>query len=150
LQRKMDDAAIADELEIDVPTLRAKIGKLNLILLEHRSSRIKPGLDDKSLTSWNCLMSTGYLDAYQAFNDKQFLDAALKNIEWLEKNQLTPAGVLQHSYKNKKSSIDGFLEDYAFAIAMYVKTYEVTFDENYLKTATRLLDYVNEHFLDEK
>jgi len=37
------------------------------ILLDTRAKRIRPGLDDKILTSWNALMIAALCDAYQAF-----------------------------------------------------------------------------------
>ena len=57
-------------------------------LFETRSKRIRPGLDDKILTSWNALMLKGYVDAYRVFRDDRFLKVALRNanfaIAWAE------------------------------------------------------------------
>jgi uncharacterized protein len=150
LHRKETDAEIADQFEMDVLELRSKMDDINKVLLLKRAGRIRPGLDDKSLTSWNCMMATAYLDAYQAFNDEEFLNAAIDNVAWFEKNQLKKKGEILHSYKGGKGKIDGFLEDYAFAIELYVKLYEVTFEEEYLKKGKILLDYAIEHFQDEK
>lgn len=150
LYRSKNDSIIADEFEMDIPALKEKIAGINKKLLIKRAERIRPGLDDKSLTSWNCMMTVGYLDAYQAFGEKSFLEAALENTKWFEKNQLQKNGQLMHAYKKGKSKIDGFLEDYAFAVDMYVKLYEVTFDETYLNTAKLIIDYSITHFEDEQ
>ena len=40
------------------------------ILLKARAKRIRPGLNDKQLTSWNALMITAYCDVYNAFETK--------------------------------------------------------------------------------
>ena len=51
-----------------------------------RNKRVRPGLDDKILTSWNALMLKGYVDAYRAFGEEKFLKAALKNADFLNLN----------------------------------------------------------------
>ena len=40
------------------------------------------------LTSWNALMIQGYVDAYRAFGNKEYLESALKNANFLAENQL--------------------------------------------------------------
>jgi len=149
LLRNESDSSIADEFEMSVPDLRKRINQLNDKLLLKRAERIRPGLDDKSLTSWNAMMTVGYLDAYQSFGEKSFLDAALKNLSWLEKNQLQKNGALYHTFKKGKAKIDGFLEDYCFVIELYIKFYEVTFNEDYLERAKELMRYSINHFQDE-
>jgi uncharacterized protein YyaL (SSP411 family) len=149
LLRRDSDAAIADDYEMSVAEVRSKIELINKKLLVKRAERIRPGLDDKSLTSWNAMMAVGYVDAYQAFGESAFLDKALANAKWLEKNQIKKDGQLLHSFKNGKGKIDGFLEDYSAVIQLYVKLYEVTFDETYLSKAKLLTDYCIEHFEDE-
>ena len=54
--------------------------------MAERDKRIRPGLDDKSLTSWNGLMLKGYVDAYMAFGEKQHLEVALKNANFISQN----------------------------------------------------------------
>lgn len=127
-----------------------KIKIINDKLLVERETRIKPGLDDKSLTAWNALMLKGYVDAYAVFNESLFLQAALKNARWLLKKQTKKDGGLYHTYKEGESKIDGFLDDYAFTIDAYLSLYEVTFDESWLTEAKKLADYSIEHFEDPK
>ncbi|UKN00420.1 thioredoxin domain-containing protein [Paracrocinitomix mangrovi] len=150
LHRIKNDETVASEFDLSTDELNKKIDQINQRLLTERSKRERPGLDDKSLTSWNCLMTTAYLDAYLAFNDDSFLAAALANLDWFEKYQMRKDGKLWHTYKEKNSKIEGFLEDYAFAIQMYVKFYEVTFDEDYLDKSKVLLALTDKHFKDDK
>ena len=49
----------------------------------------------KFLTSWNALMLKGYVDAYSAFGEKKFLDAALKNGEFILNNMVNEDGRLE-------------------------------------------------------
>jgi len=115
-------------------------------LFAHRSKRIRPGLDDKILTSWNALMLKGYIDAYKAFGDDHYLEIALKNADFLITNALRKDGGLNRNFKDGKSSINGFLDDYATLIDAFTALYEVTFDEDWLVRAKDLTDYVFEHF----
>jgi len=139
-------------------------------LLKVRGQRIRPGLDDKILTGWNAMTVIGLVDAYKALGDILFLNLALKNISFLEKNLLsndiTPLlpgegqgvpsvasakeGVrLARAFKNKASDTEGFLEDYAFLIQAYAALYQVTFDESWLTKAEKWCSYVIAHFYDE-
>lgn len=119
-------------------------------LFAERDKRIHPGLDDKVLTSWNALMLKGYVDAYKTFGEKRFLDKALMNARFLEKNAIQSDFRLNRNYKNGKSSINAFLDDYALLIDAYVALYQVTFDEHWLQQAKGLTDYAIAHFYDDK
>ena len=84
INQKKED--LLKKYKISEEAFDSVINKSKKILFEERSKRIRPGLDDKILTSWNALMLRGYVDAYFAFGDKKFLSAALKNGEFNLKN----------------------------------------------------------------
>jgi uncharacterized protein YyaL (SSP411 family) len=116
-------------------------------IMAARAQRVRPGLDDKILTSWNALMLKGLADAYQAFGEPRFLALALDNAQFLQEKVSQGPGLLRN-YKNGKATIAGFLEDYALLIQAYIRLYEVTFTESWLQEARRLTEYVLAHFLD--
>ena len=146
--RKDDDAKLAKQFKISVEELTRKIGSAKSVLMKERATRIRPGLDDKSLTSWNGLMLKSYVDAYLTFGNQHFLDVALANANFILDKQLRKDGGLNHSYKNGRSTINGYLEDYAFVIDAFLKLYEATFDERWLSEANALMAYSIEHFYD--
>lgn len=115
-----------------------------------REKRSKPRLDDKCLTSWNAIMLKGFIDAYKALEEPKYLDLALQNANFIIKNLWSSEGNLFHNYKNKKSTINGYLEDYSWVIAAFISLYEVTLDEKWLHDAKKLADYSLEHFYDTK
>jgi uncharacterized protein YyaL (SSP411 family) len=119
--------------------------KKQLLIL--REKRIKPGLDNKTITSWNALMVKAYADAYAIFDEKYFKDIAISNLEFLLKNCSDQNGKLSHL---ANSSINGFLEDYAFMIEALISCYEISLEENYLHKANDLMKYVIQHFQDDK
>jgi uncharacterized protein YyaL (SSP411 family) len=98
--------------------------KSNIInkLFTEREKRIRPGLDDKSLVSWNAMMAKAYLDAYFAFEDEMFLKKSLKNTKFIMDECRNESGGLNHSWKNGNSKINGYLEDYAFVIELLITT----------------------------
>jgi len=150
LLRNETNAEYAEKNGMPLAEVNEVSASINRQLLKKRNERVRPGLDDKSLTSWNALMLTGFLDAYQAFGEEKFLKAAQINAKWFEKNQLQADGALFHAYKKGESKINGFLEDYCFAIEVFTKLYEATFDEHYLQQADKMATYAIAHFYDDK
>lgn len=114
-----------------------------------RSQRVRPGLDDKILTSWNAMMVCGLVDAYKALGDEKFVEAAIRNMHFLM-NELADDNTLYRSFKEKRSSIRGFLDDYAYFIQASIRLYEVTFDESWIKKAVTVLHHTLEHFYDSE
>lgn len=149
LLRKKTDTEISEKYKISVDELQTEIKKTKDLLLNIRERRIKPGLDDKSLCSWNALMLKGYVDAYIVFDHSDFLNSALTNAEFILQYLLREDGGLFHNYKLGRSSINGYLEDYAFTIEAFISLYDATFEEKWLILAKKLTDYVITHFHDK-
>lgn len=116
-------------------------------LLRTRTTRVRPGLDDKILAGWNGITVVGLVDAFRTFGDHYFLDIALKNISFLE-SHLMADGRIYRAFKSKRSQTEGFLEDYAFVIQAYITLYQVTFDEGFLRKSALFCEYVITNFYD--
>jgi uncharacterized protein YyaL (SSP411 family) len=125
----------------------SKLREIKDRLLAVRDKRIPPGLDDKVITSWNAMMVSGLADAYKALGDDRFLKAAKKNMEFLERG-LTEGMTLYRSFKNKRSTTPGFLDDYAYMIQACVRLYQMTFEEYWIKRAEALMVHTIDNFLD--
>ncbi|WP_369048192.1 thioredoxin domain-containing protein [Tenacibaculum sp. UWU-22] len=149
LIRKVTDATFAAQEKISEKKLREKVKLWKDILFKERLKRKPPRLDDKVLTSWNALMLKGYIDAYRVFNNSQYLEIALKNATFIKQKMLQKEGNLLHTYKNGKSTINAYLEDYATTIDAFISLYEVTLDESWLTTAKKLVEYVYQYFFDK-
>ena len=148
LFRSNSDKEFAAENKLSKKELSQIVRKWKNILLDKRDQRNKPRLDDKTLTSWNALMLKAYINAYTVFNDSHFLKMALKNAVFIRNKQIKEDGGLYRNYKNGKSNIEAYLEDYATVIDAYISLYEATFDEDWLFTAKQLTDYCFDHFFD--
>ncbi|RLD67696.1 MAG: thioredoxin domain-containing protein [Bacteroidetes bacterium] len=127
-----------------------KVDELNKKLLKERSKRVRPGLDDKILTSWNALMLDGYVDAYRVFNELSFLEKAKQNADFLLKYMIKDDFRLDRNFKDEKSSINAFLDDYSFSISAFINLYQATFDKKYLEIAKTLMEYAINHFFDKE
>jgi len=150
LIRTKDDKTIAEEFNLGIADLQTKKASWIKNLKEESEKRVKPGLDDKSLTSWNAFMLSGYIDAYKAFGEQEFLETARKSAKFLKENQLKEDSRLWHNFKNGKSSINGYLEDYACCIQAFLKLYEATFETQWLDVAKKLISVSTEDFQNKK
>jgi uncharacterized protein YyaL (SSP411 family) len=148
LLRKETDETVAKQFNISLAELKKKIDQAKVNLMKIRDNRVKPGLDDKVLSSWNALMLKGYIDAYRVFAEQDFLNQAIKNANFLLKNAIAANGEMTRNYKNGKSSINALLDDYAFAISAFIELYQATFDEKWLNEANKITAYATEHFFD--
>lgn len=146
LIRKETNSVIAEKFSLSIKELEQTISICEKKLFKKRALRNRPGLDDKSLTSWNAMMAKAFLDAYRVFQNEDYLKTALKNAQWIIDCQIKPDGSLFHNYKNGKSTINAYLDDYAFTIEAFISLYENTFDEKWLQQANLLANVVFENF----
>jgi len=110
----------------------------NSKLLAIRNKRIKPELDDKSICSWNALTIKAFAVAGMVFKNTAYINRAEEAMKkLLEKCFVNNA--LYRIYKNGKTSINAFAEDYATVIDALIKVYEATGKENYLFKANDLM-----------
>jgi hypothetical protein len=150
LIRSKSDPEVCAAFGITNQVLQNKKEAWRKALLSYRNKRDKPRLDDKILTSWNGLMLKGYVDAYKAFQEPAYLQAALKNAHFIKSKQWQTSGALFHSHKDGKSTINGYLEDYAAVIDAFIGLYEITLDDQWLLIANELTSYTYGHFFDSE
>jgi uncharacterized protein YyaL (SSP411 family) len=150
--RKFENADLALQLGISVDILENKIAKAKSKILKARSSRIRPGLDNKILASWNGMMLKAYSDAYRVFGEFKFLEKAKISAGFIIdkliiNNELVRVYTLNAGHDGHSVA---FLDDYAFVIDGLIGLYEACFDESYLQTAKQLTEYAISEFYDEQ
>ncbi len=150
LIRKDSDPEFCNEYNINNEELFKKVTQWKKALRYEREKRSRPRLDDKTLTSWNALMLKAYLDAYRVFGKQEFLDSAIKNANFIKNNQLKNDDSLFHNYKNGKSTVNGYLEDYATVIEAFITLYQNTFDQEWIDISEQLAAYTFKHFFDKE
>lgn len=151
LYRSLAEDAFAKQHKLDRTEFSELLQNSKQKLLQKREERIRPGLDDKILTSWNGLMLKGLADTYAALQETNILELALRNAHFiadkLMRKQVDKAS-LYRSYKDGKAYLEAYLDDYAFVIDAFIAVYQITFDEHWLQHAEHLTNYVVDNFYD--
>lgn len=142
-----EESDFAARWNLDLAEFQATLAAGRNALLEARSQRPRPGLDDKIITSWNAMMVQGYVDAWRATGAAEYLDRAVEIGTFLIKNVLKN-GRLYRSFKNGTASIPAFLDDYAMLIRACLSLYQSTFNGQWIREATSLLMLTDEFFFD--
>ncbi|WP_274365274.1 thioredoxin domain-containing protein [Paenibacillus thermotolerans] len=124
-KRGMGDPA---ELAGRVETMREK-------LFAHRERRIRPGKDDKILTSWNGLMIAALAKASAALGRPEYADAARRAAAFALRELRTGEGRLLARYRDGEAAYLGYIDDYAFLIWGLIELYEASFEIEHMKEA---------------
>ncbi len=117
-------------------------------LLAARERRVRPGLDDKRICSWNALMVAALADAGAALDRPDYLEAAVATAEFLLGPLRAGPGRLLRTYNRGQARLDGVLEDHAYALEALLTLYEASFDERWFLAARELADAILERFAD--
>ncbi len=96
------------------PGAEARLAPLRQRLLEARSKRVPPALDDKRVAGWNALAVSGFAVASSALSEPRYLEAARKGARFLLDFCRDSRGRLQRTWKDGVAKIPSFLEDEAF------------------------------------
>ena len=122
-------------------------------LFQARERRVKPGLDDKVLTSWNGLMLAALAECAAAFDRADFLTAAVQNAEFIIATHGTRDEQgrfrLRRTSRGGDAHLNACLEDYAFFADGLLWLYEATFDRRWLRCAEEIADTIVAIFADD-
>lgn len=120
-------------------------------LLAIRATRPRPPADNKVITAWNGMMISALARASQVLNEPRYLEAAQQVERLLQAKLYRPAtGTLKRRYRLGVVGIDGYLDDYAWAIRGSLDLYEASFDTSLLSWAVKLQHKQDELFWDAK
>jgi len=118
-------------------------------LLDRRADRVRPGLDDKRLTSWNALMIAALAESGASLREPRYLDAASACGEFLLEGMRDAEGRLLRSYNRGRAHLNAYLEDHAFLIEALLALYEATFEPRWYEAARETAESMIERFGDE-
>jgi uncharacterized protein len=139
---------LASKYSLTEDIIKKSITRSRVKLLAKRESRIRPGLDDKILTSWNGLMVSGLAHAYEATSNEVYRERAIASGDFIWDNMWSGKKLFRNR-KNGKSTINGFLDDYAYTIMAFTDLYHITFNEEWLARAEKLVKVTMNSFHDE-
>ena len=149
LHVEQDAQTVADKAQVSLETLQTSLKRSREMLFELREKRVKPGRDEKILTSWNGLMLRSFAEAARYLDRPDYLQVATNNAEFLLR-ELIPDGRLLRTYKDGRARLHGYLEDYAFLADGLLALYEASFNPRWFIDARRLMDEAIKLFADEQ
>jgi uncharacterized protein YyaL (SSP411 family) len=126
------------EDELRLVAMRAK-------LLEARSKRVRPGLDDKVLADWNGLMIAGLVNAGVALDEPDWIEMAARAFLFID-SKMEHGSRLGHSWREGKLLVPGLASDHAAMIRAALALYEATGQHDYLERALEWQGTLDRHY----
>jgi uncharacterized protein YyaL (SSP411 family) len=117
-------------------------------LLAAREQRVRPGLDDKHLASWNALMVAAFADAAAGLGRDDYLDAAVACARFIDQEMRDGEGRLMRTWKDGQAKLNAYLEDHAFLVEGLLRLYEATLDRHWFERARAIADEMIDRFGD--
>ncbi len=141
----------AKHFQIEEEKVREILASVRPFLLSLRAKRPRPHLDDKIITAWNGLMISAFARAAQILGGPEYLNAAVRAAIFV-RTQLYDESkkVLVRSYRNGRSEVEAFSDDYAFVIQGLLDLYEACFDVKLLQFAVTLQETQDRLFFDDR
>lgn len=146
LQRSLDDNTLATQFQISPDEVAKRINNSLSKLLKYREQRVKPGIDDKVLVSWNALAILVFAEAGITLSRDDYISVATRNANMLLKT-LHPDDRLLRSFRAGKSLHTAYLEDYAALILALLAVYQASPDVRWYQSARSLLREMLDHYL---
>jgi hypothetical protein len=139
--------AIAAATGQPVSTVRMRLMTGRARLLAARNRRVRPGLDDKLLTSWNALMIRGLAIAARALERPDLGEAAAAALDFLRASVVVD-GRVRATWKDGRARLNGYLDDHAFLLDATLELLQARWDSAHLALAVQLADSLLTHFED--
>lgn len=117
-------------------------------LFQHREKRIKPGIDDKIITSWNALLIRALARTGMVMGDSNAIQIAENTAMNLLEKMQNPNGGLYRVRRNGISAQSAFLEDYVWLADALFLLYQATWNEKWLLISLQNIEYILQHFQD--
>ena len=127
----------------------ARIEEARSRLLAARSTRVRPGLDDKVLTEWNALMLSALAEAAAATGREDWLAAAVANGEFLVGSLRREDGRWLRSWQADGGARHlAFAADHGALVDAFVRLAEATGEARWIAEARSTADSLLELFWD--
>jgi uncharacterized protein YyaL (SSP411 family) len=141
--------SVAQSRDLSLEIAQSTLARARKKLFALRAERVRPGLDDKILTSWNALMIGGLARAACATNASSFTALAESAIESLRRNAWRE-GRLFASFDGRSARFPAYLDDYAFLLDALMEFLQADWNNRYLDWAIELADALLDRFEDRE
>lgn len=150
LQVQVPLATVAAGLGLTPDAAQRILDSARAKLFAARAGRVRPGLDDKRLTSWNALMIRGLAVAGRLLRRPDWIAAAADAFAWLQRTVGSADGRVRATYKEGQARFGGYLDDHAFLLAAGLELLECRWDAALLESLMTLAERLLEHFEDPR
>ncbi|MBK5931312.1 thioredoxin domain-containing protein [Halochromatium salexigens] len=141
-------AEVATEQGLDPDAAAALLASAKAKLLAARAERVRPGRDEKVLTSWNALMIKGMLRAGRLLGREGYLDSADRALGFM-RARLWRDGRLLATYKDGKAHLNAYLDDHAFLLDALLERLQTRFQPADLDWARAIAEVLLAQFQDD-
>ncbi|BAN33880.1 hypothetical protein SCD_n00031 [Sulfuricella denitrificans skB26] len=138
---------VARELSVELDDAWRLLESARTKLIALRAQRVRPGRDEKILTSWNALMIKGLAHAGRTFGREDWIALAQQATDFIHA-ELWRNNRLLASWKDGKSNLGGYLDDYAFLLDALVELLQARFRTADLTFACELAEALLVRFED--
>ncbi len=138
---------VAARLGIDAEAAHVKLERAKARLFEARATRVRPGRDDKILTSWNALAIAGLARAARALDDFVMAELAFGALDAI-RHTAWRDGRLFASRKDGQARLPAYLDDHAFLLAALVEAMQTRFRREDYDWAHEIARTLLAHFED--
>ncbi|HYF27662.1 MAG TPA: thioredoxin domain-containing protein, partial [Baekduia sp.] len=122
--------------------------RIRSALLAARERRVRPGLDDKRVTSWNALVLGALAHGGAVLGRPAWIGAARDCAEFLLGAVRAPGGGVHRTFNRGQARHDGVLDDHAYLVEALLDLYEATFEPRWYAAAAEIAGVVLERFAD--
>jgi uncharacterized protein YyaL (SSP411 family) len=140
---------VASDLGLSEDEAAAALVSARAALLAARERRVRPGRDDKVLTSWNALAIGGLARAGAALGEPSWIASARRAADFLRR-ELWRDGRLLATWKDGRARFNAYLDDYAFLIAALLELAQADFRASDLEWAAALAEVLLARFEDRE
>ena len=140
-------AQVATDLGTELSVVEARCESARSKLFALREKRIRPGRDDKILSSWNALMIGALARAARVFDEPDWLASARAACNFV-RNTMWRDGRLLATYKDGHAHLDAYLDDHAYLLAGLIELMQTRFRREDLDWAIEIANALFNRFED--
>jgi uncharacterized protein YyaL (SSP411 family) len=138
---------VAATLGVDEQQAASRLDSARGKLFGAREHRVRPGRDDKVLTSWTALMIEGMAHAARVLGEPAWVDSARRALDFI-RHALWQDHRLLATWKDARAHLNAYLDDYAFLLGALIELLQAQFQPEDLEFARTLAEALLERFED--
>ena len=138
---------VAESLKQSIESAQQVLASARQKLSAVRAKRVRPGRDDKVLTSWNALMIKGLAHAGRVFGQPSWVVLAQQAVDFMRR-EMWRDGRLLATYKDGQAKLNAYLDDYAFLLDALLELMQTEFRPDDMRFAQDLAERLLAQFED--